>query len=40
MPVNSGKRASFSGLPVADVLILASGDDLVKQPNDIIAREG
>jgi hypothetical protein len=30
---------SFSGLPVADVLTLASGDRLVKQPNGIIARE-
>jgi hypothetical protein len=29
----------FSGLPVADVLTLASGDRLVKQPNDVIARE-
>jgi hypothetical protein len=31
--------SSFSGLPVADVLTLTSGDRLVKQPNDVIARE-
>jgi hypothetical protein len=29
----------FFGLPVADVLTLASGDCLIKQPNDVIARE-
>src|SRR5215510_8780433 len=31
--------SSFSGLPVADVLTLTSGDRLVKQPNDVIVRE-
>jgi hypothetical protein len=31
--------SSFSGFPVAEVLPLASGDSLVKQPNDVIAGE-
>jgi hypothetical protein len=30
----------FSRLPVADVLTVTSGNCLVKQPNDVIAREG